>query len=157
MKHVFYFTENRALQSKMEVDYEGEKFEILDKDLEKGAKLLRLTNLPSFEKDKITMSDFKQGQAENCALIAVLTSLSGRPEFNTEIVPKTIKLRNVTKYMFKMYDQGKAIKVLIDDALPLDKMHRLIYAGSSKKSKFPISSYFLLHQFLLVPLCFFFN
>ena len=86
--------------------------------------------------------DFKQGHIGNCGLIAALASLPKRPEFLKEIAPKTIKDRDGKKLEFKMFSQGKPLKVTIDYNLPLDNNNSLIYARSARNEKFYLASYF---------------
>ena len=127
----------------MDFGYEIEKFYIPWDDMIKGARFLILKESKTMrllEKDKILMTDLKQGFAGNCALIACLAALSRRPEFITQIVPKVVRLRDVTKYQFNMYHKGRPIKVIIDDVLPFDKKNRLLYAGSLRNIKFFLAS-----------------
>ena len=80
----------------------------------KGARFLILKKSETMcllEKEEIRMSDFKQGFAGNCALIACLAALPRRPEFITRIVPKVVKLSNITKYQFNMFHKGRPIKL----------------------------------------------
>ena len=84
----------------MDFDYKIEKFYIPWDDMIKGARFLRPKESKTIcllVKYKILMIDFKQGFAGNCALIACLAALSRRPEFITQIVPKVVQLRNITK------------------------------------------------------------
>ena len=74
-----------------------EKFDILQKDSERGVKLLRTYQLETISQDKmenLLTCDFQQGNVGNCGLIAVLPALSKRPKFLTEIAPKIIKILN---------------------------------------------------------------
>ena len=98
----------------MDFGYEIEKFDIPWDHMIKGARFLRLKESKTMrllEKDKILMTDLKQGFAGNCALIACLAALPRRPEFITRIVPKVVKLSNITKYQFNMFHKGRPIKL----------------------------------------------
>ena len=85
---------------------------------------------------------FKQSHLGNCGLIASLASLPKRPEFLKEIAPKTINDRDGKKLEFKMFSQGKPLKVTIDYNLPVDDNKSLIYARSARNNKFYLASYF---------------
>ena len=129
----------------METSYIIEKFEISKADIERGVTFLRMNKLKaisSYKNEDILMCDFKQGNLENCGLISVLAALSQRTEFLSEIAPTIVRNRNTSKYQFKMFHQGRPIKVLVDDALPFDKNNGLVYASSKRNDTFYLASYF---------------
>ena len=92
--------------------------------------------------EDFSLTDFKQGEIENCGLIAALAAISQRPEFLSEISPKIEHTSEGIKLHFKMFYKGKPTTVTIGDKLPfkkpsfferlfLGKRPSLIYARSS--------------------------
>ena len=89
-----------------------------------GGKILRTAKVNTnalFKQEVVTHSDFMQGRAGNCGLIASLASISQRPEFLTQIAPEIYHTNDGVKLRFNMFFEGESIKVTIDDALPFFK------------------------------------
>ena len=103
-------------------------------------------------KDQLSLSDFKQGDIRNCALIAALAAISQRPEFLSEIAPRIEHTSEGMKLQFKMFYKVEQIVVTIDDKLPFIKpgfigrllgiRPSLIYAKSANDNSFYLASLF---------------
>ena len=101
----------------------------------------------------VSLSDFEQGvDIGNCGLIAALAAISQRPEFLTEIAPKTEHTSEGLKLHFYMFYKGKPTTVIVDDKLPFikpslferlfGKSPSLVYARSSNDDCFYLASLF---------------
>ena len=75
-------------------------------------------------------------------LIAPLASLSQRPEFASKIAPSVVSANGFVQLHFKMFIEGDPKTVKIDDKLPFDKNHNLVYARSLLNDGLYLASYF---------------
>ena len=134
----------------MEKSGENETFEMLVKHKEAGIRFFKspkskkeVRNLKKLMKSStIQYSDFRQGSLGDCALIAPLAALSQRPEFASKITPSVYSTNGFIKLHFKMFIKGDPKTVEIDDELPFDKDHSLVYAGSLLNDELYLASYF---------------
>ena len=134
----------------MEKSDENETFEMLAEHKERGVRFLtspksrkqvrKLKKLMRCE--NVLLSDFMQGGLPNCALIAPLASLSQRPEFASKIAPSVVSANGFVQLHFKMFIEGDPKTVKIDDKLPFDKNHNLVYARSLLNDGLYLASYF---------------
>ena len=93
----------------------------------------------------VSLTDFKQGDIGNCALIAALAAISQRPEFLSEIAPNIKHTSEGIKVHFKMFYKGNPVVVTIDDKLPYlfsDDKISLIYAKSANGDSLYLASLF---------------
>ena len=121
--------------------HQSEYFEVLQKHKVMWITLLRtdtLSIIDQIRNEHLSCSDFAQGQIGNCGLISTLASLSQRPEFLTDIIPRIYH----TILHFNMFYKGNLIEVEIDNALPFDCNYSLVYARSEGKDKLYLSSLF---------------
>ena len=75
-----------------------------------------------FKTDKVSYCDSRQGKLSNCGVVAALAALSQRPEFLTNIFPKIHSTIKGETRVFKMFCEGEATAVAIDDKLPFSQL-----------------------------------
>ena len=75
-------------------------------------------------------------------MLAVLASLSQRPEFLQEIAPQIEQTSDGVKLHFNMFCEGERKIVTIDDALPFNQNNSLIYARSLRNNNLYLASFF---------------
>ena len=110
-----------------------------------GIKFLKTSELNTiaiYKQENLLFSDFVQGKVGNCALLAVLASLSQRDEFLLKFAPEVKHTSNGIELHFNMFYEGELKVVTIDDALPFDENGSLIYARSLLKNNLFLASFF---------------
>ena len=135
--------------------FKNDKFRVLERHKEHNIKFISALKVNKNAKltiQTVSLSDFEQGDIENCGLIAALAAISQRPEFFTEIAPKIEHTSEGVKLQFSMFYKGKPTNVTIDDKLPfikpslfeslLGKSPSLIYARSSNDDYLYLASLF---------------